>query len=403
VQLKAARGTAEITRATAFEDSKQQIPVNRFPQSAMLIAMLSLSLCVKNSFSQGLPSPKNLESEERMLLDAVTREPANATLVSALGEYYLHEEKWRESVRWLTKASILSPGNESIGYDLAFASMQSGRLESAKRQIEQMLTRKDGAKLHNLLGVVEDRRGNYVEAAKEYHRAAEIDPSESNIFDLATFLLQHKKYVGSLEDSIKFFRYGSAQFPRSSQMMVGLGVALYAANEYDEAVRVLCAAVDLNPTDRRPIQFLGRARRVSPELAEEVDRRLQDFAERYPGNAATNYFYALSLWERGGGEQGEKLDKIERLLRNASVLAPGWYEPHYQLGVLCEAEKRYSDAIREMQSAVKIDPDFFPAHFQLAVLYNRTGDKSRAAAEAATVKRLKENDNQSDSDHDVTQ
>ena len=338
-----------------------------------------------------------------MLLDAVTREPGNARLMNSLGEYYLHEEKWQESVRWLTKASILAPGNESIGYDLALASMQAGQLESAKRLIDHMLTHSDAARLHNLLGAVEDRRRDYMEAAKEYHRAAEIDPSQSNIFDLATFLLQHKKYVGFLDDSIKFFRYGSAQFPRSSQMMVGLGVALYAANEYDEAVRVLCSAVDLDPTDRRPIQFLGRARRVSPELAEEVDRRLQDFAERYPWNAATNYFYALSLWERGGGEQGEKLDKIERLLRNASVLAPGWYEPHYQLGVLCEAEERYSDAIREMQTAVKIDPDFFPAHFQLAVLYNRTGDKSRAAAEAVTVKRLKEKDNQSDSDHDVTQ
>ena len=92
------------------------------------------------------------------------------------------------------------------------------------------------------------------------------------------------------------------------------------------------AAVDLDPNDRRPIQFLGRASRVSPELAQEVDRRLQDFAQRYPENAAANYFYALSLWERGGGEQGRDLDKIERLLRKAESLAPEWYEPHYQLG-----------------------------------------------------------------------
>ncbi len=122
-----------------------------------------------------------------------------------------------------------------------------------------MLVRTDSAKLHSLLAAVEDRRGNYVDAAKEYHRSAELEPTESNIFDLATFLLQHKKYVGFLDDSIKFFRYGVSKFPHSSQMMVGLGVALYAANEYDEAVRVLCAAVDLDPSDRRPIQFLGRA------------------------------------------------------------------------------------------------------------------------------------------------
>ena len=338
-----------------------------------------------------------------MLLEAVAREPGNVQPVSSLGEYYLRKEQWEKSIRWLTKAFALSPGNESIGYDLAFARMQAGQLESAKRQIEEMLTHKDSAKLHNLRGSIENQQGHYIEAAREYHRAAAMEPSESNIFDLATFLLQHKQYEGFLDESIKFFRYGVAQFPQSSQMMVGLGVALYATNEYDEAVRTLCTAVDLDPTDRRPIEFLGRARRVSPELSKEVDRRLQDFAERYPKNAATNYFYALSLWERGGGEQGRNLDQIEQLLRKAAALAPGWYEPHYQLGVLWEAQKRYSDAIREMRTAVKIDPDFFPAHFQLAVLYGRTGDKSKAAAEAAVVKQLKEKDSNDERNHDVSQ
>lgn len=336
------------------------------------------------------------------MLQAANREPNNYQVVDAMGEYYLHREKWQESVPWLTKAYALSGGDADTGYDLSFALMQADDLEGAKRQIAQVLTRADTAKLHNLLGEVEGRRGNFVDAAREYHRAAELDPSESNIFDLATFLLQHKKYVGSLDDSIKFFRYGVAQYPRSSQMMVGLGVALYADNEYDEALRVLCAAVDLDPKDRRPIQFLGRASRVSPQLAQEVDRRLRDFVQRYPENAATNYFYALGLWERGG-DQGKDLVKIEQLLRKAEDLSPEWYEPHYQLGVVYEAEKRYGDAVGEMKRAVKIDPDFFPAHFRLAVLYNRMGQKAEASTEAAAVKRLKEKDTEGeDAGHDVT-
>ena len=53
-------------------------------------------------------------------------------------------------------------------------------------------------------------------------------------------------------------------------MTVGLGVALYAANEYDKAVRVLCTAVDLDPSGSRPIQFLGRDTRAAADLAKEV-------------------------------------------------------------------------------------------------------------------------------------
>jgi tetratricopeptide (TPR) repeat protein len=346
-----------------------------------------------------LPAKDN-SAEERALLASAQKEPGNVQIMGSLGEYYLRKEEWRRSVRWLNKALMLSPGSESIGYDLAFAREQTGDLEGAKSQIDRMLEQNDSVKLHTLLASVEDRSGNFLDAAKEYHRAAEIDPSESNIFDLATFLLLHKKFVGFVDESIKFFRYGVAQFPRSSQMMVGLGVGLYASEQYDEAVRVLCAAVDLDPTDRRPVEFLGKARKVSPELAEEVDRRLEDFAERYPENAATNYYFAFSLWERGGGEEGKNLDRIEALLKTSEARASGWYQPHYQLGVLYESEKRYPEAIREMQKTVKIEPEFAPAHFRLAVLYSKTGDKLRAVQESAIVRGIKNKDRNEDTGED---
>jgi tetratricopeptide (TPR) repeat protein len=377
--------------------------VRKLSQCVLLVWILTLLLQIgtPRTYAQSGPA-SNPAEKERDLLEAIQRDPNNLQAVGSLGEYYFHREQWPQSVRWLTRAYQLSSRDTAVGYDLAFALKEAGDLEAAQRQVEELLSKADTSKLHSLLAEIDDRRGAYVDAAKEYHRAAELEPSESNIFDLATFLLQHKKYVGFLDDSIKFFRYGVAQYPRSSQMLVGLGVALYADNEYDEAVRVFCSAVDLDPNDRRPIQFLGRASRVSPELAQEVDRRLQDFAQRYPENAAANYFYALSLWERGGGDQGRDLDKIERLFRKAEALSPEWYEPHYQLGVVYEAQQRYDEAIREMNRAVKIDPDFFPAHYRLAVLYNRLGQRAAAAAEASAVKKLKEKDSDETS-HDVSQ
>ncbi len=376
----------------------------RCTQSVLLAAFLYLAVPGRYGtlFAQSSPSTKSSPLEERNLLDAAKRDPNNLQVIGSLGEFYLRHERWHERARWLGKAYALSGGDASTGDELALVQMNAGDFESAKQQIEKMLAQRESAKLHALLAEVDDKRGAYLDAAREYHRAAEMEPSESNIFDLGTFLLQHKKYVGALNDSIKFFRYGVAQFPQSSQMMVGLGVALYAANDYDEAVRVLCAAVDLDPKDQRPVQFLGRASRVSPELAQQVDNRLKVFAERDPDNAAMNYFYALSLWERGGGQQGRNLEKIEQLLLKAETLSPDWYEPHYQLGVMYELEQKNGRAIDEMKRAVGIDPDFFPAHFRLAVLYNKVGDKGKAMIEASSVKRLKERENEDETTHDVT-
>jgi tetratricopeptide (TPR) repeat protein len=171
-------------------------------------------------------------------------------------------------------------------------------------------------------------------------------------------------------------------------MRVGLGVALYASEEYDEAIKVLCEAVDLAPNDPKPLTFLGMARRVSPELAQQVDDRLEGFAERYPENPAANYEYAMSLWDRKGGEEGKNLDQIEKLLRKAIATAPEWFEPHYQLGLLYESELRYVEAIRETRRASALEPAFRPAHFRLAGLYKRIGDKQHAALEAVKARQL---------------
>jgi tetratricopeptide (TPR) repeat protein len=341
--------------------------------------------------------------EERRLQAEAAQQPKSASAAGALGTFYFHEKRWQQSAHWLERAYELSNGDASIGVDLALAWMQAGDLILAQRQVARMQDLNETAQLHGLMAEILDRRGAYQDAAQEYHHAAELEPSEEHIFDLATYLLQHKQYVGALDDAIKFFRYGVQQFPRSGRMRVGLGVGLYAANEYDEAVRVLCEAVDLDPTDTRPLQFLGRASRVSPDLAQGVDARLKQFAERYPENAAANYFYALALWERGGGAEGKGLQAIERLLRKAKGLDPGWYEPHYQLGVVFESEGKYAEALAEIKKAVAIDEEFYPGHYRLARLYSRAGQGSQAIAEAALVKRLKATGDGTPNTHDVTE
>ena len=96
--------------------------------------------------------------------------------------------------------------------------------------------------------------------------------------------------------SLTFFQYGVQKYPRSAKMTVGLGVALYAEGKYDDAVKTLCAAVDLDPTDPRPFQFLGKVSTVSPARIPEIRKRLEKFVHLYPDNGPAIYYYAMSLW-----------------------------------------------------------------------------------------------------------
>jgi len=333
---------------------------------------------------------------ERMLIEAVHHTPGSYAANHDLGEFYLHQGKLRAGISYLKRAQEADPHHYDNGYDLALAYLETGQAESTRGQIQSMLKEQETAELHNLLGDADDKLGDYLAAANEYHRASEMDPSQQNIFDLADFLLRHKNYAGFLDRSIVFFRYGLQKYPRSEELTVGLGVALYADENYDEAVQTLCAAVDLNPADKKPFLFLGRVGKVSPRLLPEVRKRLEGFVQLYPRNAAANYFYAMNLWQRSQGQPAADLPKVEQLLKIAESLDPRFYEAHYQMGVLYQGEQRYAEAVKEFKETVALRPDFPKARYRLALMYNRVGEKLLAEQQLAVARRLRKQEEDED-------
>jgi tetratricopeptide (TPR) repeat protein len=337
---------------------------------------------------------------ERTLLEAAKQRPADFAAQQSLGEFYLHQDRWPEGILYLQKAEQLNPEDYNTGYDLSLAYLNSGDTANASTLLRKMIAQRETAELDNLLAEVNERSGDYKTAALEYHRAAELDPSENNIFDLASFLLQHSNYEGFLDHSLTFFQYGAQKYPRSAKMTVGLGVALYAEGRYDDAVQTLCAAVDLDPTDPKPFQFLSKVSTVSTARIPEIRNRLEKFVELYPNNGPAIYYYAMALWRRSEGESAADLPTVEALLKRAIAAAPAFYEAHYELGILYQDEQKYPEAIRELNQTVALRPDFNRAHYRLFLLYSRTHQKQLAEAHLAILKQLKQEDAEAEEKED---
>ena len=329
---------------------------------------------------------------EGALQEAAKQRPGDFAAQQSLGEFYLHQDRWPEGILYLQKAQQINPEDYNTGYDLSLAYLKSGDTANASTLLRKMIAQRETAELDDLLAEANERSGDYKAAALEYHRAAELNPSENNIFDLATFLLQHSNYEGFLDNSLTFFQYGVQKYPRSAKMAVGLGVALYAEGRYDDAVRTLCAAVDLDPTDPKPFQFLGKVSTVSPAWIPEIRNRLKKFVELYPNNGPAIYYYAMGLWRRSEGESAADLPTVEALLKRAIGAAPAFYEAHYELGILYQHQQKYPDAIRELNQAVALRPDFNRAHYRLFLLYSRTHQKHLAEEHFAILKQLKQED-----------
>ena len=317
--------------------------------------------------------------------EAVRRDPDSFDAQYQLASFLLQQGKLQEALPYLQRARAIDPTNDACGHDLVLAWLELGKLDEARAQIASMIGAQETAELHNLLGNVEERAGNFAGADPEYERAAHMAPTEEHLFDWGNNLLQLRAF----EDAMKVFTPAIARHPQSARMHVGLGIAQYSRGQYDDAVKSFCRAADLAPSDPRPFQFLGEMYGVAPTLGHEITTRLARFAKAQPRNAMAQFHYAMSLWKgQPAGSPSPNLRQVEGLLRRAVTLDSKFAKAFLELGILLSDEQRYVEAIQELRHATRLAPDLAQAHFRLSQAYQRTGQKELAAKELELFQRL---------------
>jgi len=332
----------------------------------------------------GVVPPSAADPDESSLRATADREPGNFDANHRLGKLLVAGGKASQALTYLERASQLEPGNYENAYLLALAYADAGQYQRARANAQALLKvqekpgQKDEAELHHLLGDIEEKSGNPLEAVRQYQKAAELDPSEPYFFDWGSELLLHR----AVEPAIEVFNKGNRLFPHSARMLVALGVAWYSNGSYDQAAQRLCEASDLNPDDPKAYLFLGKIQSVETTQSECSTERLARFAKLQPENALANYYYAVNLWKRRKGpNDAESLAQVESLLTKAVALDSRLGIGYLQLGVLYSERGDFPRAVMSYQEAIKVNPELEAAHYRLAQVYKRTGDKVGAEQE----------------------
>jgi tetratricopeptide (TPR) repeat protein len=261
----------------------------------------------------------------------------------------------------------------------ATAALSSGRATGAsEKSLRDALAKTpNDAALHHALAEVQEKSGQSVEALREYQRAAELEASEQNIFDLGDELLTHRAAAQAEE----IFTRGCRLFPKSARMLLGLAVACYSQGAYDRAREKFFAAADLNPGEPMPYLFLGKAQSAEITQSDGFAARMERFAKLHPENAWANYYYAVSIWRRAGDAAAR--DRAQMLLEKAVRLEPGLAAAWLELGIVYADRKEDSKAIAAWQRAVAADSKIEEAHYRLGLAYRRIGEVETAKKEMA--------------------
>lgn len=159
--------------------------------------------------------------------------------------------------------------------------------------------------------------------------------------------------------------------------------ALEVQGKWDEAEKEYRRILEENP--RAPgVHFrLGRnvlSKPETPTTAEDAKKEFEAELEIDPRNAGAEY--VLGELAREAGRIPEAVEHFTRAAR----LDSGFGDAFLGLGMALVAEKRYSDAIPPLETAVKLQPGNPAGHYNLAIAYGHEGRKEDAQREAALQK-----------------
>jgi tetratricopeptide (TPR) repeat protein len=304
-----------------------------------------------------------------------------------LGELYIQLNKLQEAVPYLKQAQEINPSAYNNGYDLSIAFERIGNLEQARQQLEELIRVNDTAELHSLLGVIEEKSKNYLASAAQFEKAAHMDPSENNIFEWGTELLLHQTF----EPAIEVFKAGLARYPQSSQMRIGFGVVQYGLGNFDAGGQAFLQASDMNPVDRLPLIFLGKAYdNLSPAIKDQIISRFERFVQADQHDASVRYYYAMALWRQGGDTpEPARQSLVESLLKSAAAFDASFADARLQLGILYANQHKFDEAIAQYEQALKSNSENATVHYRLGQSLARTGATTRAKEEFAEFERLR--------------
>ncbi|MEW5977339.1 MAG: tetratricopeptide repeat protein [Acidobacteriota bacterium] len=229
--------------------------------------------------------------------------------------------------------------------------------------------------------------GDPEKALLQLQQALKLDPhNESYYLKIGELMLFHN----SDQAAQAFFEAGLEVLPNSALLHYGLAVSCLDRNsnlrKLEEHVET---ALKLQPTFEPALKLLCVALRQQADwgrLHEAADRLI-----RMNSRSSSGYFYkAVALIGLGPLQDDEGYrQEVGPLLQQAVRLNPNDPEPRIALGKVLIGLDRTAEAIAELETATRLNPDSSEAHFQLARAY-RKGDMTEKHAKAIDdFKRLK--------------
>ena len=357
----------------AFSQKDYAEAASRFGKAPSILAEAPV---LSVNYAEALLETESVEAAKRALervpkSDAVAQFESGLLLARA-GDFVAAEAH-------LKLAREGYPNADVVDYNLALAQLRAQKYLQCVTTLERMRAR--GAGDPDVLRLLAEA---YLEAGrpqKSYEVLQELikdNPRDRRLYLLLTQLADQEDRA---DIGLEWLNYGLRYMPDSFPLLMQRGYLHLLLGRNEESESDYRKAIEIEPdSDSAKIElaflFLTTQRYA---LADELLKRV---IQSNPSDFFGYYLLGEIRLQEGLNEEALRHTK------KAAALEPGYAATHANLGKLYVKSKDYAAAIRELETAVKLDADDKTAHYQLSIAYRKTGEKEKARGALVHVRRL---------------
>lgn len=307
--------------------------------------------------------------------------PEELAFHQRVAELLISHGKYSESIEELRRAVDFDPKRADLQFDLALAQFRAGRAGDALESAETCKELGDSADLEDLLGDIQESRGDSLAAVKSYQAAVALAPNEEKYrLSLAVELIRHN----SFEPARAALKQAEELQPESWRIQLALGMVEHFGGTDDEATKYLLHAVELAPEPEEALQYLADVQldRASAPAPEAVAKLCQ-YSDSQPKDGHMEYYCGAVLFRRDYvmGDKTHAAEILRRLHASIALLPKDDADPHCQLGKAYRWLDRWPEALSESEVCVRLDPESADAHYRLAQIYERMKEPEKQRRE----------------------
>ena len=314
--------------------------------------------------------------------------PTGERLMLDLGTAYQKEDQIDEAARVFNRGLQSFPNSDALTGALASLYVHDAQYEAASKVAAALAQRKPGdveaqrIYLHALAVA-----GNNDAAAPVARKLLQMAPHDPDILQMNGYL---EFKAGNYAPARKHLEEAVALNPKAPDAHANLGFVLVQMNDPAGAKAQLQKALELGASDLQIHFELARALRSLGETA-QAQQQLIVYQKQLKENS-DKYEALLNVTQAGRALRTGDKQKAAELFGKASALQPNDPSLSYRLALLLGTMGNIQGERAALKQAIKADPGYVLAQYQLGYLDFQAGDDTGAERQfRITVKALPHN------------